>query len=445
MSARSLYVLVGTVTVLALVAAAAISAPHTRVDHVALYQEGIGIEPDGTLATIPAGQPPRYLSGTRVLDPRPSATPEAVLAAEELADETRAWLRAGSVPGTGGPHGDLADDALLDLHALISGGGGAIAGSMPRWRYVWPRDAAFVVAALTVTGHRTDAVGILAFLQDVQAEDGSFHARYTVAEGLPPDDRGLQTDGTGWAVWALEQVVLDAGRSPAAQIEQQALLHQFAPLLERSTTFLLDQVSGSDPLPPASSDYWEHSEQQVTLGTAAPVLAGLEAAARLHQFTGNSERPHQLTAAAEALRAAIEERFGPSGYGRYPGRHARDAATAFLLPPFLEEPLPGAREAWRASISEMARPAGGLAPGASWPETSLSWTPQTTLYAWTAATLGERQLAEQYLTWVDDHRTASGAIPEKVGPDGAPAAVAPLAWSCALVLLTLATLEEQGT
>jgi len=49
--------------------------------------------------------------------------------------------------------------------------------------------------------------------------------------------------------------------------------------------------------------------------------------------------------------------------------------------------------------------------------------------------------ARRSLAWLDAHRTRSGALPEKVAPDGSPAAVAPLAWTGALVLLTLAELS----
>jgi GH15 family glucan-1,4-alpha-glucosidase len=76
----------------------------------------------------------------------------------------------------------------------------------------------------------------------------------------------------------------------------------------------------------------------------------------------------------------------------------------------------------------MLRPAGGVAPGATWKDDGVSWTPQTALYALTAATLGDAAAAERWLTWLDAHRTPSGALPEKVLADGTPAAVAPLAW-----------------
>src|SRR5699024_3708568 len=114
----------------------------------------------------------------------------------------------------------------------------------------------------------------------------------------------------------------------------------------------------------------------------------------------------------------------------------------FTLPPFLSDPLPGAIPAWQDSIDSMRRPGGGLAPGAAWAETSMSWTPETALYAWAAAANDRPEQARHWLDWIESHRTSIGAIPEKVGPDGSPAHVAPLAWSDALVLLTLTELES---
>ena len=179
----------------------------------------------------------------------------------------------------------------------------------------------------------------------------------------------------------------------------------------------------------------------MTLGTAAPVLAGLEATERIHRTARLDERADGLGARAERLRTAITEDFGAYGYGRYPQRTSQDAAAAFILPPFLAEPLPGALVAWQSSIGPMQRPAGGLAPGASWREPSMSWTPETALYAWAAASNEQESLAWQWIDWIDEHRTATGSIPEKVGPDGSAAHVAPLTWSCALVLLTLTELD----
>ena len=59
-----------------------------------------------------------------------------------------------------------------------------------------------------------------------------------------------------------------------------------------------------------------------------------------------------------------------------------------------------------------------------------------------AAASGDRQQALERLRWLDDHRTAEGSLPEKVLADGRPAAVAPLAWTAAAVVLTADVLDR---
>ena len=134
--------------------------------------------------------------------------------------------------------------------------------------------------------------------------------------------------------------------------------------------------------------------------------------------------------------------FEPSGYQRYVGGGGADAAVAVLLPPFADRVDADALAAFRASVPLMARPAGGLAPGERWKTDGVSWTPQTSLYAYVSAAIGDDQAARRWLSWLDAHRTPLGALPEKVLAGGEPAAVAPLGWTAAVVLLTLSTLED---
>ncbi|GIG22578.1 hypothetical protein Cch01nite_33020 [Cellulomonas chitinilytica] len=421
--------------------------------HIDLYQEGVTVAGGGRRTAVETGSAAPFFAGTHVLDPaavtlvdalgglpRTAASPGSSRAdAARLAAGQRAWLAEGTVPGTGGAYEDMARAALLDLHTLDLPGGAAVAGWSQRWRYVWPRDSAFVTVALARTGHVDDALEVLGFLDRVQAPDGSFEARYEPDGSGPPDDRGVQTDGTGWALWAAGMVLAEI-RDPD---ERRAAAEQLRPLVVRSTDHALDLVARTG-LPPASADYWETPEEELTLGTAAPIVAGLEQAAAVLPLTGDTALAHVAADAAARSRVELVRAFAPTGYARYAAGGHRDAATAFLLPPFLRVPPPGARTAWRESAPTMVRAASGLAPGAGWRDDGVSWTPQTSLYAWLAAESGDAPLARGWLDFLDGHRTATGSIPEKVLADGSPAAVAPLAWSAACVVLALDALDRRA-
>ena len=457
--------------VVVLVTAAATPTPLPTDVQIDLYQDGIATAGPDALLRLPDGMAATYLEGSRVLDPAAldpawladgtdptdpadgevdrltqvagrDLAPGTLLdpaAAERAAAESRAWLAAGDLPGAGTRFAGLGQDALLDLHALTLDNGASLAAPSPRWRFVWPRDASFTAAAYARTGHVEDALRVLDFLATVQEEDGSFQARYLPDASGVPDDRGSQSDGNGWALWSA-WTVLDEIDDPD---ERAAARQRLAPLVDSSTDHVLSLLDEDTALPPPSSDYWEVHPTELTLGTAAPLLAGLEGARFIYTDGERWDRAADATRAAARLRAAIEEKFGPQGYPRHASGGPQDAATTFALPPFQPTGLAGADEAWRSSVLSMLRPAGGVAPGAGWRADGVSWTPQTALFALAGASTGEVEAAESWLDWLAAHRTASGAIPEKVLADGSPAAVAPLTWSSSLVVLTLVELEDQ--
>lgn len=405
---------------------------------IPLYLDGIGVA-DGEVVPLPAGADADFLDGTRVLVPGEDASTQEIARAQRTADAANAWLDSGTVPGQGGPFEDMARGALLDLHALTEDTGALVAAPYPYWDHAWPRDNAFAAVALAQTGHVADAVRILEFFARVQRDDGGFAARYLIdGSGNVPDERPDQLDGVGWLTWASSQVVKAA---PAEERADVAL--RLEPMLDRSAAFLLALVDNPAALPPVSPDYWETPESRLTLGTAAPVLAGLQAATQLYTGLGREADAAATELASTRLAAAIEDRFGSRGYPRLISGGASDTATAFVLPPFVTEPLAGAPEAWSDSIAAMLRPAGGLAPGGSWRKDGVSWTPETAIYALAAAHLGDTARAENWLHWLNQRRTSSGALPEKVLADGSPAAVAPLSWTNATVLLTLVELDRQ--
>jgi glucoamylase len=365
----------------------------------------------------------------------PVTGPEDDPAALAVAAEERAWLAAGTVPGANAAERDAAARSLLFLRLLIRPGGGALAAQTPYWAYVWPRDSSFTAAALAVTGHRGEAAAILRFLASIQRPDGTWPAR-SHPDGRPVDDgRPAQLDATGWVPWAA-WLASDQGRDTD-------LATRLWPTVRAAADHAAASL-GPDGLPPAGPDYWERREHAPTIGTAAALLAGLRAATRLagHLADGTGEQVPDAAGrrdawgwAVERLERGVARGFGAGGFQRYPGGGGADAAVTWLGPPFgPDDPAVerAVRTAWRRLTV-----GGGAVPGRPWLG-SDPWTPATASFALAAMASGDLAAAEARLAWLLGHRTALGAFPERVGRDGgAPRSVAPLAWTHAIVLLTL--------
>ena len=351
-----------------------------------------------------------------------------------------AWLSLGSVPGKDSRWKAMVGTALLDLHQLSLTSGAVAAGAADRWNYAWPRDSAFVAVAMARTGHHAEARKALEFLQRVQLGDGGFEARYLLDGSGPPDTRAGQSDGAGWALWALWEVSRSSG-DMSAPVGLRSLL-------DKATLFALATTDDGRRLPPPSPDYWEVPVNRTSLGTVAPLLAGLQASERLYGALGEAAFARRSAVAVARLRTNVRERFDDRyerfGHEWYRTGGGLDAAVTFLMPPFEEASAPGLLEAWLRYQSDALRPGGGLAPGAQWKQDGISWTPETALVAYTASMSGRREIAEHWMDWLSAHRTGWGSLPEKVLATGAPAGPAPIAWTAALVVLTAAELESTG-
>ena len=396
-----------------------------------LRQLGIAVGPDG--ATTEVTVPSDIDSEFRVFGR------DGPGKASEIGRQ-RAWLSSGRVPPAPvGTSAELVRVSLLDLYLLGRDHDVTVAAWAGPWRYVWPRDSAFVVSALVRTGHEAEARRHLDFLQQVQPETGVLAARYLPDwSGRTPDARGVQLDGAGWALWALGEVA----RFTAAA-ERPALVGSYRQLLVRSTNAIVSSL-GPTGLPYVSADYWETRERMRTLATSAILLAGLQSSARLFGYLGESDHALVATETGLSLQASIVRSFGPSGYSRYPGGRARDVdlGVTFLQAPFVEfAEVAATRSAWESVPTYGARPGGGLAPGGGWKRDGVSWTSTAATYAMAAACIDPPQ-ATRWLKHLDAHRTATGALPEKVLADGSPASVAPLAWTAAAVIVTVDELER---
>ncbi|MEW2416462.1 hypothetical protein AB0953_22435 [Streptomyces sp. NPDC046866] len=362
-------------------------------------------------------------------------------AARRQIAQSRAWLDSGRVPGRTPVQRTAAERALLSMRALLQPNGAVAAGWTPGWKYSWPRDASFVSAAFAHTGHDAEAYRILRHSAATQRRDGTWEARTKLDGSGPPDRRPWQLDANGWVPWAAWQWYQAAPRDT-----RRARLNALYPMVRKAA----DRAAASlraDGLPPPSPDYWELMTATPNIGTAAPLLAGLNASADLAREAGRPADAARWAGAARRLSAGIAARFAPLGYQRtVDGRHGYDSAVAFMAPPFNTAPA-GLPRALDAAYKALLLPNGGLTPGndPAAPWGGNAWTPSTSFFALAWAGTGRTAKAERVLDWVLSKRNALGELPEKVDRQGRPSSIAPLAWTGSIVVLSLVALDGAGT
>jgi glucoamylase len=394
-------------------------------------------EPDSSVLRSPGGV---YAAPGRAAAVTPAES--ACATATERADLD--WLDSGVVPGTPPAQRSMATRALLDLKLALRPDGTVVAGwrnAAAGWEYAWPRDSSWVAVALADTGHPAMAYQILASLQRMQGSDGTWAARYE-PDGSGPvrDGRPAELDAVGWVPWATWSWAITQPLTPGSPAWRE--LQGLWPMVTRAADAAVRSLM-PDGLPGPAMDYWEDSVQ-VTLGTAAPLLAGLRAAADLAADVGGQiggqaavRDGRRWAAAAARLASAITATFGRTGYQRTPTGSGADAAVTFLGPPFAE-PGPAVLRAASSAQRALTVPNGGLRPGTDWPGTpDVAWTAETAFFALFDAATGQHGRAAALLTWLAAHRTRLGSLPEQVNAAGQPASVAPLSWTDAVVLLAL--------
>ncbi|MET9604241.1 hypothetical protein ABZZ17_04140 [Streptomyces sp. NPDC006512] len=395
----------------------------------------------------------RYVDGSNVLRlpsgrwrylPRGESASVVVPAgdagAQRQITESRNWLAAGITPGRTAAERSAAGRALLSMRALLRPNGAYAAAWAPAWQYAWPRDSSFAAAAFAHTGHEAEALAILRYSARTQRTDGTWEARTKLDGSGPPDARAWQLDANGWVPWAVWQWY-----QKAPQDTRAVRLQELYPMIRRAADRSAASLDGRG-LPPASPDYWELPTGTVNIGTAAPLLAGLNASADLAGRLGETDDAARWNAAAKRLSAGIAAHFAPLGYPRtLDAPQGRDSAAAFMAPPFNAAPagLPAALDSTERALK---LPNGGLTPGNgpghSWG--AYAWTASTSFFALAWAGLGRSAKADGFLGWVLSKRNTLGELPETVNGSGRPSAVAPLGWTGSLVALSLLALDGRA-
>ncbi|MBD8063137.1 hypothetical protein [Oceanitalea stevensii] len=417
--------------------------------------EQLGVQPAGIVGT--PGHPyalsafeaagARFVPGSSVLEladgswlyvPEGAQAPVVVPAGHPDAlaqvEESRAWLASGSVPGRTEAERAMAERALLDMRLLLQDNGAVAAAWHTIWRYSWPRDSAFTAVALARAGFPEEALRILRYNASTQRPDGTWEARTLLDGSGPPDARAWQLDANGWVPWATWQYL-----QVASAADRDAALAELYPTVEAAADHAAASLD-ENGIPPARPDYWESGYPAPNLGTAAPLLAGLRAAAAIAELAGEEDDADRWFAAADRLQWGIDHSFGGIGYQRtVVDGSGKDSAVAWLAPPF-NPVTPVVRAELDTTWEALVQDTGGVQPGERWGD-DMTWTPETMFFALAWAADGQDAKAERLVEWMDAHRTEVGAYPEKVGPDGNPAAVATLGWTASLTVLTLTALD----
>ncbi len=332
---------------------------------------------------VPPGVTGRYQPGSSVLRSGgriylapgrfAPATAAVAACARDSARAGQQWLAAGIIPGTTAQQRSVATRALLDLRLSTRPNGAVVAGWHRAWRYSWPRDSSWVAVALADTDHDADALEILRFLQKTQLPDGRWAARYW-PDGSGPvrDGRPVELDADGWVPWAVWSWAAAAGGPVRDQ------LTELWPMVSAAADAAADSLA-ADGLPAASMDYWEDSVE-TTLGTAAPLLAGLRAAADIAGRLGRPGPAQRWAGAAGRLSRAIQAGTATTACpGTAPARTRRSPSSGRRSPPppprsrrpssgpSARSPCPGA-----GCCQARTSPATGLWPGPPRPRSSRS-------------------------------------------------------------------------
>jgi hypothetical protein len=214
------------------------------------------------------------------------------------------------------------------------------------YRDTWLRDGARAVRALAIAGHGGEAREAGRALMELQWPNGAVLSQ-----------RG-QLDGTGQALWALNEAYL---RTPAG-----SELRDLAPAIERAAGWILNQRelgrSSTEGelgamLPFAEPRDNEFVRAQLT-GNDAWAIAGLDAASDLLAAAGRGPRSRELAEAARAYRADFERQLSATHGDDVPpswqgiGRDWGNLAVGFpcrVLPPSHPRLAALARRVWAQS------------------------------------------------------------------------------------------------
>jgi GH15 family glucan-1,4-alpha-glucosidase len=397
----------------------------------------------------------------------------------------RSWIENGRYDLEPLPH-DMQEAfkrSALVVRTQVDNGGAIVAATdtdimaynRDHYSYVWPRDGAFIAAALDRAGYRGVTRPFYEFCRRTLTEEGYFSHKYnpdgTLGSSWHPSlgARGpqlpIQEDETALVLWAL-------GRHYRISRDQEFIGSLYTDLIHPAANFLVRYRDEETKLPLESYDLWEERRGIFTF-TVASVVAGLAEASNMSRAVGDLRRAERYANAAAETREAMlkhlwsEERqcFLRGLYMRGDGERVPDATLeSSVMAVFMLGVLPATDPMVEATVRKLEQglwaktAVGGVAryyndyyfrvgdnpevtPGNPWIICTL-WVARW--YAAVARSQAELKPALNLVQWALRHALPSGALPEQLNPfTGDPLSVSPLTWSHATLMDTLLDLAER--
>ncbi|MBP1357045.1 MAG: glycoside hydrolase family 15 protein, partial [Sulfolobus sp.] len=361
-------------------------------------------------------------------------------------------------------HNDSVRRSLLTIAAHYQNNGAIPAAldtdimrfNRDTYNYVWHRDAAFAVIALTLMGYEEMPRQFFKFTLPLIQGYGYLFQKYT-------------TDGTWGSTWH----PWTTGHIPIQEDETALVLYAlwvyfkkfenvdfikplYAPMIKASAEFLVSYMNKDLNLPLPSYDLWEE-RLGVHIFTSSAVYIALLAAADFTEFFGETDLSKKYLETANKLRESILNNF-------YVGDHfARtlttqqgkviqkdltvDASSLYVTLFGVVKPDEHKAIKNRETIEQKLNMNGGIIRYEEdnylreanqkpnrWFITTL-WLAQHYAYE------GNKEKAYEYLNWILSNSLKTGILPEQISPSGNYPSVAPLVWSHAELIKTYYILQ----
>ncbi len=217
----------------------------------------------------------------------------------------------------------LFDNSLFVLRAHTDNQGSIIASADSQmmeygkddYSYMWPRDAAYIVATLDKAGYSEVTKPFFLFCQDVLHEDGYLHHRFRPDKSLGSTWHST-TSQTEWLKDKILQLPIQEDESAAVLFalwnhyectkDIEFIEKLFKPFIEKIANFLVMFRDEKTKLPLPSYDLWEE-KIGISTYTCSAVYGGLMAAARFAEMLGKRNHMRIYTEAAKEIKNATKD------------------------------------------------------------------------------------------------------------------------------------------